>query len=67
MTPSRGPADENDSDKKGADENNADENSGSRPRKVGSPRWLINTIAIVAAVIIIGGIIATIALGGRLF
>ncbi|MGN6125528.1 MAG: hypothetical protein ACTHON_03105 [Humibacter sp.] len=62
MTPSRGTAGENGSDKKGTHEN-----SGSRPHKVGSPRWLINTIAIVAAVVIIGGIIATIALGGRLF
>ncbi|WP_243063813.1 hypothetical protein [Humibacter sp. RRB41] len=40
---------------------------GSRPKRTGSPRWLINTIAIVAAAVIIIGIIATIAVGGRLF
>jgi hypothetical protein len=40
---------------------------GSRPKKTGSPRWLINTIAIVAAAVIIIGIVATIAVGGRLF
>lgn len=67
MTPSRGPADKNGSGRDDAGENGAHESPGSRPRKVGSPRWLINTIAIVAAVIIVGGIIATIALGGRLF
>ena len=39
----------------------------SRPHKTGSPRWLINTIAIVAVAVVIVGIIATIAVGGRLF